>query len=198
MIPPSPIISSVRCSLLNIIGPDVYKIIEEYKDSIERFEKNFTDIDECIKKRSDFKHYDMTINLQELHDYCINKYGDLHIQFKINIDNQINTSSYELDSLKPLFLKLIPVKKIKFKLRFDTHPWLEIFLGVYKENDIIFIRKVLFSVLFNYSSIHNYTGGLDLIYDNDYMEDFYRKYINNNDDSNLMELEQNILNFNLH
>jgi len=197
MIPPSPVITSIRPTLLNIIGPDVYKIIEDYKESNERFEKNFTDIDKCLVNKSDFRHYDMTINLYELHDYCIEKYNNLRIQFKINIDNRINTSSYELESLKPLFLKMIPVEKIKYKIRFDDSPWLEIFLGKYIEKDINFIQKILFSVLFNYSPIHNYSGGLDLIYDNDYMEDFYKKYINKNNNE-IQLIEQNILNFNLH
>lgn len=194
-IPPSPVITSLRPKLLDIIGPDVYNIIEEYKESIERYEQNFTDIDKCITEKSDFKIYDMTINLLELRDYCIKKYKNIHIQLKINIDNKINTSCYKLESLKPLFLKVIPIQKIKYRLRFDENPWLEVFLGVYTENNIKYFQKIIYSVLFNFSSLHHYTGGLDLIYDNDYMEDFYNIYIK--DKTDIEQLEENILNFNL-
>ena len=74
--------------------------------------------------------------------------------------------------------------------------WGEKALISYTENSIISIQKVLFSVLFNYSTINRYSGGLDLIYDNDYMEDFYNKYIK--DKNEIEEIEENILNFNLH
>jgi len=172
-IPPSPVISSMKPTLLNIIGPDCYNIIEDYKNSIERYEQNFKDIDECVKEKDDRKCYKMTLNLEEFRDYYMKNNYKFNREFKIKIGEHTNMASYSLDYLKPMYLKYLNIKTLRYKEKYDSKPWLELYFGEYTKNDIGLIEKILIDTIFTYSPRQRYSGGCDPLYDKEYMEDFF-------------------------
>ena len=111
----SPVITSVKPTLLNIIGEDCYKIIEDYKNGLERYEQNFTEIDECIKSKNHLKKYEMTIDLQEFRSYYIEKSYTHRIEFKIIIDSQIHRIKHTIENLVPTYLYLLKIQTMRFK-----------------------------------------------------------------------------------
>jgi len=177
LIPQSPVLNSRRAKLLNIIGPDCYRIIEDYKESIERYEKNFKDIDECINKQDSTKKYDMTINLEEFRNYCLKNKYKINIEFKIKMGQHINFASYSLDYLKPVYLKHIKIKHMKYKERYDGYPWIELYFGEHNIDSLGSLEKILINTIFTFSPRQRYSGGLEESQDRDYMDDFFKKYI---------------------
>lgn len=177
----SPVLNSNRANLISIIGPDCYRIIEDYKDSIERYEQNFKDIDECIKTVNPLKTYDMTINLDEFREYYLKNKYNMKIEFKIKA-GQYNFASYSsLDHLKPVYLKYIKIKAMKYKVKNDNHSLIELYFGEYNSNSLGVLEKILLDTIFICSPKQRYSGGMEPLHDRDYMEDFFQKYINRSD-----------------
>ena len=48
----SPIITSRRCKLLDIVGPDCWNIIDDYKQSIEQYEQNIEQCEQNIENKN--------------------------------------------------------------------------------------------------------------------------------------------------
>ena len=186
-IPPSPVITSNKASLLDIIGPDCYNIIEDYKESIERYEQNFVDIDECFENQNTFKVYELAINLEDLKDYCLKKDYRFHIEFTIKINGNESRVTYPLNVLKRTYLRYLNVSTIKYTRKYQLNPWLEISLGDHKQEDMDMSEKIIYDALFKYETRNHYTHTIQMMFDSDYMEDFFRNYIR----------EENILSLNI-
>jgi len=176
-VPPSPVITSRVATLLDIIGPDVYNIIEDYKESIERYEQNFVDIDECFENRNTLKTYQMTLNLEDFKDYCLEKDYNFHVEFIIKINGNESKVTYPLNVLRKTCLRYLNISTIRFIKKYSQNPWLEISLGDHKSEDIDITEKIIYDALFKYETKNHYTHTIQMMLDTDYMEDFFKNYI---------------------
>jgi archaellum component FlaC len=171
----SPIITSTKATLLDIIGEDCFNIIEDYKNEIERYEQNFKDIKECINSENYLKKYNMTIDLSDFRDFYI-KNNDNRIEFKIIIDNQIHRIKHNIKDLVPTYLYLLRIESMRYKETLYREKIIELMLGEYKEDEMKQLEKILIKGLFNLDN----NLSPSLIYDEDYLNDFFMRYINSN------------------
>ena len=186
LIPPSPIITSVRCGLLDIIGPDCWDIIDEYKQSIEKYEQNFININKCLNESNPDKLFNLTINLEEFRDYCLDKDYDFNIIFKITINNKLNSTSYSLNSLNNNYLRFIKLYNINFHHAVKTHNdisnnyFIVLDLGSHYTDDINLFQKVIFNAFITNNSdiISEYFGKhIKYLYDDSYLTELFNKYL---------------------
>jgi hypothetical protein len=186
LIPPSPIITSQRAGLLDIIGPDCWDIIDDYKNSIEEYEQNFINIEECLNECNIDKVFNLSINLQELYDYCIDKEYDFNIIFKISINDKLSSTSYSLNNLSSNYLRFVKLYNIKFHYAVKTHNdisnnyFIVLDLGSHYVNDISLLQKVIFNALISNNSdiVSEYFGKhVKYLYDDCYLTQLLNKYL---------------------
>jgi len=185
LIPPSPIITSQRAALLNIIGPDCWDIIDDYKNSIENYELNFINIDKCLNEKIPVIKYKLNINLQEFSDYCSRKQYDFKVKFDITINNKVNSTSYFLKKINSNYLKHIKLFNISFHYGARTHRdinnfFIRLDLGSHQTKNIDLFQKVVFNALISNNSdvISEYFGKhIKYLYDDDYLSEIFTKYL---------------------
>jgi len=184
LIPPSPIITSQRAGLLDIIGPDCWNIIDDYKNSIEEYEQNFINIENCLEECNIDKTFNLVINLQEFYDYCIDK--EYNIIFKISINNKISSNSYSLNSLNCNYLRFIKLYNMNFHYVVKTHNdisnnyFIILDLGSHYTSDINLFQKVIINALISNNSdiISEYFGKhIKYLYDDSYLTELLNKYL---------------------
>jgi len=172
----SPVVTSAKATLLDIIGEDCFNIIDEYKNGLERYEQNLEDIDDCVKSRNHLKKYDMTIDLFDFRKYYLEKKYGFRIEMKIIIDNHIHRVKHSIEELVPTYLYLLHIKYMRFKETIYREPLMELMIGDYKEDEMTQIEKIIIKGLFNLDD----TLSPRIIYDEVYLNDFFRRYINAN------------------
>ena len=187
LIPPSPVITSQRAKLISIIGPDCWNIIDDYKNSMEKYEQNFINIDECLKLKNKNKTYNLDINLNEFKKHCDNKQYDFKIVFDITINNKLNSTSYFLNKINSNYLKHIKLFSMKFQYGVQTHSninnfFIRLDLGSHNTTDIDLFMKVVFNALITNNQLITKYFGKHIkylyLYDDDYLSEIFKKYLN--------------------
>lgn len=173
----SPVVTSTKANLLDIIGEDCFNIIDDYKTGLERYEQNFNDIEECVTSHNFLKKYEMTIDVLDFREYYIKNY-DYRIEFKIIIDNQIHRVKHNIKDLVPTYLYLLKIEYMRYKETLYREKIIELMIGEYKEDDMRQLDKIIIKGIFNLDD----SLSPRLMYDEEYLNDFFIRYINNMDE----------------